>query len=639
MNFPGPGPSDPSPNQIYRRIRAPRALYNRLIFRSLGVLDTVGSRVMALIVATTVPLATIAGILAWHSYEQNVGNGRLRTEGDASLAASEISRDMDRTHTVLEMLATGNLSSENAFQEFGLVQSVSQNHFCALILADAAGKPSVILPPPSTQERAICTSNQPIITAISPLEAHATSGIDIIRGERGPLVRFVVPIFKGHTVTGYVIAIRTLGWQRTHLQGGDRRLLLGASDNARHMLMMSDGSIFSLFPDLVAPSPLPQEAALRLRHDATIGALHDVFISDNTTYALQTAYSSVSLVVATERTAAETYALHLFILRVALIVGLLTLELVGVALGARFFLVDPLERLASAVADWRRGAPFDTRINRAIPFEIRHLERAFLRATRRLTRHERNLERSAHNQDMLIREIHHRVKNNLQVIASLLNLQASRIRSTEAREEFRLVRDRVRALATLHRYLYSENGFSALDVKSFLEELCSILFSANGMGAQTRVRLELDIDHVMISPDQAVPLALVVTEAVSNALRFAFPDEMSGTISITLKKPESTESEPARRVVLQLRDDGIGMAASRARAEAGRREGIGLQLIRGFARQLDASLDIENNGGTLYTLKFVPAPPGRTAVSMAREAIASHQKQATNSPMRDREDT
>ncbi|KXV24527.1 histidine kinase [Gluconobacter japonicus] len=591
-----------------------------MIFRSVRMLDTVSARVMALIVATTLPLATIAGLLAWHNYQENVGNALSRTEKDAQTALSELSSDMDQTHTALDMLAEGNISPDNALREFALVQTISQHHYCSLVLTDADGRPVVVLPPPSSQDPAICTSSE--LLPILYDGAHRPNiGVDVLKGKRGPLIRFVVPLMNQGAITGYIIAVRTLGWQKSHLPMGDGRLLLGVNDNARHLLLMGDEAIFSLFPDHPGIPELPDAVHNRLKADFTRHALHDAFTIKGTTYVLQNAYGPVSLLVATERTHEESRALNIFLIRVGLIAGLLALELIAVALAARTFLVEPLERLALAVAEWRRGAPFDPRINRSIPLEIRHLERAFLRATRRLTRHEQELEKSAHHQDMLIREIHHRVKNNLQVIASLLNLQASRIRSHEAREEFRLVRDRVRALATLHRYLYSENGLSALDVQSFLEELCSILFSAHNMNTQTRIRLKLDIEHVLISPDQAVPVALIVTEVVSNALRYAFPENRSGAISISLRRVPNPPPEKEGLVELELGDNGIGLDAARASESRTRREGIGIQLIRGFARQINADLLINNDGGTWYNLKFVPADPVPTAVAIAQQAI------------------
>ncbi|MFT9096786.1 MAG: ATP-binding protein, partial [Gluconobacter cerinus] len=168
----------------------------------------------------------------------------------------------------------------------------------------------------------------------------------------------------------------------------------------------------------------------------------------------------------------------------------------------------------------------------------------------------------------------------------------------------------------------------ALNVQSFLEELCSILLSAHSMNAQTRIRLRLDIEHVLISPDQAVPIALIVTEVLSNALRYAFPGERAGHIIIALHKVVPSDPEKEGLVELKLGDDGIGIDAGQASESRTRREGIGMQLIRGFARQINADMTVSNENGTWYTLRFIPERPSLTALAMARKDI-SHDEDST----------
>ncbi len=207
-----------------------------------------------------------------------------------------------------------------------------------------------------------------------------------------------------------------------------------------------------------------------------------------------------------------------------------------------------------------------------------------------------------------MQEIHHRVKNNLQIVASLLNLQASRIRLPEARAEFQSARDRVRALATVHRHLYAHGELNTINMRIFLSDLCGPLFQAMGENRFDRIALEIDAPELQMSSDQAVPLSLIVTEAVTNALKYGFPGGRRGTISIRL-------TEQNADVELMIHDDGIGIPAGRVETEAGTRDGIGLQLIRGFVRQLGASLTLEEDAGTRYIVKMklrnerVDSPP------------------------------
>jgi two-component sensor histidine kinase len=200
-------------------------------------------------------------------------------------------------------------------------------------------------------------------------------------------------------------------------------------------------------------------------------------------------------------------------------------------------------------------------------------------------------------QDQLMQEIHHRVKNNLQIVASLLNLQAARIRQPEAKAEFQSARDRVRALATLHRHLYAHGELHTINMRSFLNELCGQLFQAIGEPRGDRIQLDIEAPELQISSDQAVPMALIVTEAVSNAIKYAFPGGRGGHVSVRL----TAVAEDAQLVI---EDDGVGMPAGQVETESGIRDGIGIQLIRGFARQLGASLTVTEQNGTRYDVRM-----------------------------------
>ena len=178
--------------------------------------------------------------------------------------------------------------------------------------------------------------------------------------------------------------------------------------------------------------------------------------------------------------------------------------------------------LRVAIDRWRNGRSFDLPdLGRMSPALYR-LAIALKRATLTLSRQEKQLDAAIEQQHLAMQEIHHRVKNNLQVVASLLNLQASRIRQPEARAEFQSARDRVRALATLHRHLYAHGEVHTIDMREFLMELCSQLFTVMGEVIGQRLQLTIEAPELKMSSDQAVPLALIVTEAVSNAVKYAF---------------------------------------------------------------------------------------------------------------------
>ena len=277
------------------------------------------------------------------------------------------------------------------------------------------------------------------------------------------------------------------------------------------------------------------------------------------------------------------------------------LALATLAAGVAMLVSRPLARLNTRMNRWRAGGLFDVRSyqteDAALSRDLRLLVIAFRRATVILRRQQSRLEAAVDQQELLMQEIHHRVKNNLQIVASLLNLQASRIRQPEARAEFQSARDRVRALATLHRHLYAHGEVHTIDMREFLIELCGQLFQAMGEKAGERLRLDIEAPELKMSSDQAVPLALIVTEAVSNAVKYAFPSGRRGSISVRLTAvPDHAE--------LEIHDDGVGIPAGRVETEAGTRDGIGIQLIRGFAKQLGATLQVEEGDGTRYKVSI-----------------------------------
>lgn len=192
---------------------------------------------------------------------------------------------------------------------------------------------------------------------------------------------------------------------------------------------------------------------------------------------------------------------------------------------------------------------------------------------------------------LLLRELQHRVKNNIQVILSLISLQARKTRTPEVRDELQRLGKRVDALRLVHDKFYHADGIAGLELGTYLSELCRNLFRFQG-AEDDALGLETSFADINVDADTAVPLGLIVNEFIVNSLKHAFPAR-KGTVSIR------TERIEPGRVRLTLSDDGIGFA----RETAGN-GGLGRQLIELLARQIDGEIAWETGLGTRLTLAF-----------------------------------
>jgi two-component sensor histidine kinase len=238
------------------------------------------------------------------------------------------------------------------------------------------------------------------------------------------------------------------------------------------------------------------------------------------------------------------------------------------------------------------------------PVEIRRFGETLGEMATRLETRRRELQEALEEKDTLLREIHHRVKNNLQTVISLLNLQTKGIRHDTARIALQQLKMRIQTLGLVHRHLYESEGLKTVDLRTFLGELCRLLQDGSGVSFW-QVRCALDIAPVNFQIERAVPLALLVTELVTNSFKHAFPDGRTGTIQVRLV----LEDDIAK---LSVADDGIGTSAGDAGDGAGQRSGLGLTLTEALARQLNGSLTVSGPPGTTTTLTF-PLDPSKEA--------------------------
>lgn len=216
-----------------------------------------------------------------------------------------------------------------------------------------------------------------------------------------------------------------------------------------------------------------------------------------------------------------------------------------------------------------------------------------------LVRHEKNrveLEKALADNRMLFQEIHHRVKNNLQQVASLVRLQQAPAAMKED-----LTR-RIVAMSAVHQHIYESDQFGVLDAEAYLARVLTGLKEAAPPGVIVDWRLA----PLQLSPDQALPLGMIVNEVVSNAYKHGFPNGRPGKISVTLSRPlEGNEA------VLTIADDGVGMSETPAGGI-----GLGTRLISGFAAQLQGKVEMTRGGGVQFELTF-PVEQGKAKTAEA----------------------
>ena len=217
------------------------------------------------------------------------------------------------------------------------------------------------------------------------------------------------------------------------------------------------------------------------------------------------------------------------------------------------------------------------------PQEIRELGVTMHKMADVISLHESELRKSLHEQKALLREVYHRVKNNLQVVSSLVNLQVSRAKNEHERGALRTTQDRIHALSMVHSNLYETPELHRIKLREFVPQLCEYLRQAQGNPAES-VRMAFDIDAIQSDPERAVPLALLITEVVTNALKHGWPAGEAGLLAIALKQVGEDGLE------MTITDDGSTIEASSP-------ESLGGRLIHAFAKQLGGSVTIDDSNG------------------------------------------
>ena len=204
---------------------------------------------------------------------------------------------------------------------------------------------------------------------------------------------------------------------------------------------------------------------------------------------------------------------------------------------------------------------------------------------------EKQLTKSVGEKEVLLREVHHRVKNNLQIIISLLNLQSRYITDETTRLAFRESQSRVKAMALVHEKLYQSTDLAKLDLGNYLKFLGDNLFQFLGMKGRG-ITLTMDIQDIFLAIDTAIPLGLMINELISNALKYAFPEGRKGEISLAIHRQDHT-------LTILLKDNGVGIPEDFDWRNA---KSLGLRLVVSLVDQLDGTIELDLSSGTAFRL-------------------------------------
>jgi PAS domain S-box-containing protein len=198
---------------------------------------------------------------------------------------------------------------------------------------------------------------------------------------------------------------------------------------------------------------------------------------------------------------------------------------------------------------------------------------------------------SLREKDALLREIHHRVKNNMQVVSSLLQLQANYVQDPKALDAFQDCQERIRTMALIHEKLYRTEGLAQIDFKDYLTSLTDMLLHAQSRGA--KIRSEFQLEPVALSIDTAIPLGLIANELISNCLKHAFASRSEGVVRVSLRRLAPGQFEMA------IGDDGDGLPNDFTKSRS-----LGLRLVKILAGQIKGRMEYKSEKGSEFSILF-----------------------------------
>lgn len=570
------------------------------------ILDRLGFRMALSLAVILLPLAIVSILRSQAVISQTEARNEAALFGETVLVASAELTLIDEARGVARSVAAV------------INQLLEDPVLCAAALDRIAERASLSFVGYTRRDGSVPCSNidRPLNFAESPiLEAALADPREVVRrsedgqASQAAVIFVMTPVFSGPgDVSGFVVA------SIPHQMMLDRRET--EVSGTEFLTVNADGEVLtSSLPIERAGLALPS-AGIPKRF-MTEGGTFQAMSGDgtNTIYAISPVVSDEIVMVGLW--SEDDIGSSLFYLEQAALFPLLMwlASLVVGFLVVEFFVNRHVKSLVGAMrrfaADRQTGMPASFA---AAPIELRDMGDAYVEMTETLVRDEATLEDAVHQKNILLREVHHRTKNNLQLISSIMSMQLRRVATDEAKEIIRGLQDRVLALATIHKGLYQTSGLASIKLDELLRD---IVRQMQGLTPYARTTdIKITSDPVTLLPDQAVPLSLLVTEALTNAFKYvSAPAGRSPHLAIRLT------DQGGDRVCLQIMN--TFDAGYVAEAKSTQSTGLGSQLMTAFATQLGADMQAEVADG-LYTLNI--------AFSIAKPSVDGVEDEAAATP-------
>lgn len=539
------------------------------------LLTGVRGRLVFLVGVAMVPVIGIAGAQAWHDYASDLATARQAAQTMQEQASAGHRAALDMVEEMLLSLAgRSDLSPAACDETLRAAHTLFPQRIASVWMLDQDGRPRCGTPPEA--EPGGAHLGQPILRGDARL---VFGGFAMDAASRFALLPVAMPIPPTDDVPRGVIGVAIrLGQAATPapIAGLHRIWLIDRNGATIPLTAATEADVLR--------GTLPDGGARPFEAAARSGEAH--------VWSIGTVRPGLRLMVGVPMDDVRRAALAALEQRLIQIAGFVLACLGVVLLGIELSVARPLRRLAMRVRGWSHGQAYSAARCSQDPSEVKDIDTVLLAASGAIAQRETTLRTALQQRDLAIEEMHHRVHNNLQIVASLLSMQAENSRQAETKAELALTRDRVRSLATLYRHLSRASQPGRIRLRPFIAELCHQLGEHAGVSRDGQVIMKVEVEDIDLQADQADSLSLLITEAVSNAVQHAFPNGNAGTILVSLRRDGETAE-------LLVADDGIGLPPDPDRSDA-----LGLNLIRSFAAHLGGTAAIDGHDGTRIRVAF-----------------------------------